>query len=265
MDNLAVRKLGKSQIFQDEFKIIGNSHEMHALSISIQRGYLSIRQSFRLGLLNNTFRTAARPAVNACLEGKKERLIGQRKALSELIDAFKNDVQHDNQLLEPFEPSKTSKNGLNFVANKDLQSFEGKEFPAILTNVLKLIYMLAKEKMVEEKLLVEHLLSTMFSKSKVSSLKEFFLSFLVKNVNFSEEEFEEMANFYEEHRKTLGPGLMKISRSLSYLSFILKELMEYIFDSQQKFKGRRVQDIRLMCSEVEEIDEELRILEKLSF
>ena len=246
------------------FVLIHDNTVVHALTLVVSRGFVSSRKSFDLGILSNSLRPAARQALAPIVQKQKERLNKKKKELSVTLNAFKENLMCDKSLLEYFEPSKTSRNGLNFVSNKDLLTYEGKEQPIVLTNLLKLIYFLAKETQVEEANLAKHLISTVFVERKVTSLKEFFLNILVKNTDFSDEEFRQLAAFYEENKKALGPGLMKISRSLSYISFILKEMMDYIIESNKSFKGVLIQEIRQSNREMTLIEEELKKLEKIT-
>ncbi len=74
-----------------------------------------------------------------------------------------------------------------------------------------------------------------------------------KNAEFSELQFEKMCNIVKENPKILSPpDLLKINRSVSYMTFILKEIYESV--SLKTPEGESVFHIRKLYKKVNEIN-----------
>ena len=247
--------------FNTEWKL-KESLENHVISCVLARKVLPVSVGFIVGLAYLSTRNEVKEDFNVVLKERINTLSEQITKKNDLLGNFKQVCQTDIWLLEAFEPSKTSKNGLNFVLLKEFENYKDKEAPKIMIDLVKLIYLLAKEPIIEENCLTANLVNCLMPKRKCETIKDLFLGEIVKDLDFSTEEYMKIIEIYEQIGKTFGQDLMKISRGISYISFIFKEVLEYVVGSFKEFKGVRVQDLRRFSKEVEILKEEVASLEK---
>lgn len=64
---------------------------------------------------------------------------------------------------------------------------------------------------------------------KIFILENLFLNYISKNTDLSDKQYELIESILKENPKILSsPDLLKINRCVSYMTFILKEICDYI-------------------------------------
>lgn len=187
------------------------------------------------------------------------------------IKEYSRDPSIESLINKQFTPSKTAQNGLNFVTKGEEESLCSKEQPEEIINIFKLIYILVGQDYtnINPQKLIEHLIVEVFpilgveniSKIKYYKLylESLFLNYISKNTDFTDKQYEEMIKIIHENPKILSSSdLLKLSRSVSYMTFILKELYE--FSSQKTNDGTSLFSLRKAKKELNGLNEKLSIL-----
>lgn len=246
--------------FNSDWQLKGSKGE-HCLKLLVGSKVLELKINAVLGLSYLPLRKEIKEDFNEAVIKRVNEIRAKIAEKVNLVESFKIECEQDRLLVEHFEPSKTAKNGLNFVLLKDLEIYKEVEAPSILVDLLKLIYLLAKERIVDDNVLVANLLEVVMPKRRCTNVKDLFLDHILKDLNFSNEEYRKMIEIYELNAKNFGSGLMKISRGVSYISFIMKELIEYLAGSFKEYKGVKVQELRMTGKLVETFKMEIYNLE----
>lgn len=89
-----------------------------------------------------------------------------------------------------------------------------------------------------------------------------FLNYISKNTNITTKQFEQITELIKERPKILSSAdLLKINRSMSYMTFILKEIYEYI--TAKLSDGTALFSLREAKREINELNERINKLKSL--
>lgn len=142
----------------------------------------------------------------------------------------KYDLNHINK---PFIPTKTAQNGLKFITKEEENYLLKKEQPKEIINIFTLIFILLNEEYeyIPPEQLISHLINEVYTKYNVDSIRSLFINYIVKNTqNLNQNQINALAKIIKENPNLLSSSeIMKIHSTLSYMTFILKELVNYIF------------------------------------
>lgn len=177
-------------------------------------------------------------------------------------------------LFGSFVPSKTGKNGLNFVRTEDENNLVNKEQPEEILEFFKVIYVLLKEpfKDIPKNELIIYMKNTLFPKFGVDSFsKQTFLniflietliiSYMVNNVSISEEQYNSLCTIYQTNPKILNSSdFLKLNRSVSYMTFIIKELFDYC--TAKTIDGLPIFKLRESAKKIQNLKDDIEKMHK---
>lgn len=136
-----------------------------------------------------------------------------------------------------FAPSKTGKNGLNFIRAEDENNLILKEQPEEIIDFFKLIYVLLQEpyQHLSNTEILPNLKNNLFSKVGADSFSKLYFYFLeslilnlIAKVTFTEDQYHNLVQIYNSNPKILSSSdFLKVNRSVSYMTFIVKELFDF--------------------------------------
>ena len=235
----------------ENFVQVGSAAE-HALVTAVKRNFFSNVRMMLFGKLLPLISTNCSKEINEVKEKKLKKLCERRKEINSLINRYMADPLTDKGLLGPIECSKTAISGLKYVAVGDLNKMKEKEVNGLLNDFFRIVLILGRSTEKENNP-IENFLKLVTKEG--GSVRELFLRKVLNDLDFDEEETNFMSKFYQEKGTIMGPDLLQWSRSCSYLSFIVKEILAYISNSQTKFDGCKIECIRKMKKEVDTLNE----------
>lgn len=108
-----------------------------------------------------------------------------------------------------------------------------KEQPEVIFEIIAFIYILLGEEFEcfrgKGNAIIENLFDVIYPKYSVDSLKQLFNGYIQENFCCSRKKIELLLTLFEREPKVFStPELIKINRTISYMSFILKDVKEYI-------------------------------------
>lgn len=138
-----------------------------------------------------------------------------------------------------FAPSKTASNGLNFITKEEENNLIKKEQSNEVLNIFRCIYIIINENYegIPSNKIIENLLLNIFHKRKIENLSKehlkaeyLFFNTFPGNLNvFTQSQHESLLKLQQDNPKLLNSSdLLKMSRSVSYMTFILKEVFDYL-------------------------------------
>jgi len=213
-----------------------------ALILAMLKNYLADEKS-RINLFTSIKNfTPFKPYFIQSLISENEDLI---KKFGELSEKYSNDPTVEAQISKLFAPSKTAQNGLNFLTKDEEGNLAKKDQPNEIINIFKLVYVLVNESYEHLPLnqLIPNLLTNIFPKLKIESLKSYYLNTIGKTINISTNQHEKLTKILADNPKLLNSSeLLKINRCVSYMTFMVKEILDYA--SQKTSDGTYVVAIR---------------------
>jgi hypothetical protein len=170
-----------------------------------------------------------------------------------------------------FVPSKTAQNGLNFVTKDEEVFLSTKEQPIEIIYLFKLIYLYLNEPYdaQPDENIINYVINEMENKYNVENLSNLLImleSLLVNhissNVEFEKERLDKIISLVKCCPKILSSSdCLKINRSVSYITFILREIYEYA--TAKTVDGVYVIQLRKAKNEINEMNTKIDYLERL--
>lgn len=201
-------------------------------------------------------------------ENKKVILEMEADPENNLLDQYTEAV-----INKQFMPSKTAQNGLAFVTKEEEIGLCKREQPEEIANIFRLIYHMVDEKMDEfetSQKMIDNFFTNVLPKLKVDNLSKLFynilealfLQHIAKNTEISEERYLLIAEIIKNNPRILSSNdLLKLNRSVSYMSFIIKEVYEfYSLKNPQGVLGLRLRIIKKKYDKIKENNEKLKSL-----
>lgn len=135
--------------------------------------------------------------------------------------------------LKYFIPSKTAQNGLNFFTKEDervLYNLPDDEKYEPVVGIFKFIYILLKEDTNGISNIIKHFFDTIMKKFKADNLKNLFLNTVCPDLYLiNQEQIDRILSLVNNNRNFLkSTVIFKVSRPASFLSFIIKEIFDYV-------------------------------------
>ena len=129
--------------------------------------------------------------------------------------------------------SKTALNGLNFITNDERDNLISKEQPNEVILLFSIILILLNEKYesIPRNKIIEYFFKEIFKQYKVETLKQLFLQNIIKNCNYlNNDQLEKIEELIKANPAlTSSSDMFRINRNISYMTFILKEIIQFIF------------------------------------
>jgi hypothetical protein len=172
-----------------------------------------------------------------------------------------------------FTPSKTAQSGLNFITKDEEQTLASTAQPEDIVYVFKLIYIYLGESYdsLPDDAVIVHLITVLEAKYNVDNLSKYtylqleslFISHICKNVEFDSDRLKKVIELVKKCPKIISSSdFLKINRSMSYLTFILKEIYEYA--TTKSIDGVYVSQLRLLRDEIAVLNKRLESYRKLA-
>lgn len=133
-----------------------------------------------------------------------------------------------------FSPSRTAQNGLNFITKEDemlLCSLPYDENNENIFDMFRFIYILLNEEFsnFKSEKIIPNLFNVIMPKYNSSNLKHLFEFTICTNLNISLNQYHKIEGLLKKNNKFFFSHIIfKISKPASYLTFIIKEIYEFI-------------------------------------
>jgi len=199
-----------------------------ALFLTAIKNYLPLQQ--RLSILINikNLSLVKKEVEGMIIKEYDEKIKNNEK----IIDKYQKDTMVDTQVNKVFAPSKTATNGLNFITKDEEANLMKKEQANEILNIFRCIYIVLNEnyEKVPPNKMIEYLFTNLFPKKKIENLKSLFLNvFPASLATVTQSQHEKLVKLQTENPKLLNSSdLLKLSRSVSYMTFIFKEVFDYL-------------------------------------
>ena len=228
----------KAKIAQEKYNIytIKKSNNktpntVKALYYSLQSGFFQTNQKVKIIFNIKPIFKLYKDSIPSLLSEVIAKLTEKYTLGREYLNKYKNIAL----IVQPFRPSKAALNGLKFLTfSEEEKLFKAEEHKKELINIFKFFLVLLKEEYneVPDKDIIVFLKEKIYQKYKCKTLKELILNHALKNIKtLTSKEYEELATLHRETPRIFSPKeMISISRTLSYISFIVKEVHSYIFE-----------------------------------
>jgi len=201
-----------------------------ALGIFTLSSYLPLKKRLYLNLfhkkLNKLFFATKQVLIQKTIFDHEKMTM----FLHSLIKHFLEDENLIHMLNKSqFIPSKTAQNSLNFILNDEEKNLITNQNPDVI-NLFKLVYLMIDEpfELIEDSKIIENLFISVFKRLKVANLKQFFLNYMIKCLNFKSDKIDCLNDFINKNPKLITPfEFNKINKICSFISIFLKEIYEF--------------------------------------
>ena len=242
-----------------DFELINENVYEHALILTLKTGYFSLKKTYFLFEMSKSIGSQIKNELKLQVHDKLNEWKEKKKQLLAAVSEYLQDDVNNASYLEPYKASKTALNGLKLVANKDIEILAGSDKQP-LRAFFRVLNVLAnnREEGNEVTVFIENVIKTVPG----NAIKDVVQTCILDNFVYSEADEEFLCEYYKEYGSTIGQELLKISRSLSYMSFIVKEILAYLEASNRTFKGRKVKEIRYFNQEIESLERHIAVFER---
>lgn len=203
-----------------------SSPQIEALYLTLKSNFLSENQKISIIFKNPELykNFSKKILLKELISSYETKFINCSEFLS------KYDLNHINK---PFIPTKTAQNGLKFITKEEENYLLKKEQPKEIINIFILIFILLNEEYenIPPEQIISYLINEIYKKYNVDSIRALFINYIVKNTqNLNQKQINSLAKIIKDNPNLLSSSeIMKIHSTLSYMTFILKELVNYIF------------------------------------
>ena len=172
------------------------------------------------------------------------KFINNKKIIKELVDYY-NKIGNDNiinnsnnndydikKIIEPFNPNDTIINSLNFIDKNEEQKLKTEIQHPYINELFKALLILLNEynNKKENKNIFEFLFDDILKKYKVKNIKKLMVNYFVGDrIIINDEQFELIQKMLKSKPDLFSPStLLRYNRAVSYFSFFIKELFNYL-------------------------------------
>ena len=160
-----------------------------------------------------------------------------------------------------FVPSKLSKRSLTYITKEEEQNLTKKDsIPKEITVIFKILYYFLDENFNDEtpaNQLIGNFITSVFEKHKVNDIKSLITNYIDQNkdLKLNKVKYDNLENLFNSCPNIItAQEIAKINRPISYITFILKEIKQFI--------NLKTKDNAYYCYDIKNKNEELNQIKK---
>ena len=241
--NTSVEKIEEHHLTEKDF----SSKKLFAIYLVLHMNFLSVEEKIKGAYLNKE--------LSQCFSKKVlgHELLSFYEAQLKNNQEFLSSIENSSLIIEKgFSPSKVAQNGLNFFSKEEEKVLMENSQHEDVVAIFKIILILLKVdvKSISEDKIISYVFSEVYSKYNITTLKQLFLEVISKTINdVKVKEIEEINALLENHPVIISSSeIMKYNRNMSYMTFIIKDIINYLNLKTQS--GILFAEIRERSSEV---------------
>ena len=232
IQNVKIHNKSKEKIIQPNFiyqipNSFLNSKILSCLYICIKNNFLTEKEKVKVILSNKILYLHEKnnfEKIKEVYEKEKEKIKEKEKE--------KIDLNKKNEI-SIFTPSKTALNCLIYITKEEMSNLKNNTSVEIGL-IFKLIYIIIDENYNENTTaskLIENFIKVILLKYKVKDLKNLLIHYCNKNtnLNLNQTKIDKIKDILNKNPKLISNNdIKKINRPLSYITYLLKEIHDYI-------------------------------------
>ncbi len=232
IQNVKIHNKSKEKIIQPNFiyqipNSFLNSKILSCLYICIKNNFLTEKEKVKVILSNKILYLHEKnnlEKIKEVYEKEKEKIKEKEKE--------KIDLNKKNEI-SIFTPSKTALNCLIYITKEEMSNLKNNTSVEIGL-IFKLIYIIIDENYNENTTaskLIENFIKVILLKYKVKDLKNLLIHYCNKNtnLNLNQTKIDKIKDIINKNPKLISNNdIKKINRPLSYITYLLKEIHDYI-------------------------------------
>ena len=231
----------------------------HALVCAVKQHVFPIAQNILFCYILPQAKQTYYEQIQQRIKRKLTQLNEEKQKINDIVGKYCYDTDTVKELLYPFVPSKTASQALKFVTFEGLKLLKEKELSTVGRKFFTLVLLISRLYTQDDNLLDCFL--EKIKETEGRTIKSFVLEKVIKNLDFSENEFKQIEIVLEED--FLGEELIKWSRTCGYFAFIIREIVRYIQQSQEFYCSYKIESIRNMLTNKIEISKTIEGLEEI--
>ena len=251
-------------IFNDFPENIKNSKGLCCIYMAMKKNYFDKKSLYNVLVHNPILYKCYGSNLKFLLEDKIKNLKNQ---ISELENYFSKWGDIETYLSKQFVISKTPLQSLVFFTKSEEQNLLKKldETPKEVGLVFRFLYYFLDEPFDEnssDKDLISNFLNNFYTKHNVKDIKNLLMNYANNNkdMNLTKEKYDKLQNLIDSENKIINPiAFAKINRPISYLTFFIKEVNEFI--NLKTLDGVFYFELRVKNAELQKLKKELEIIE----
>ena len=251
-------------IFNNFPEEIKNSKSLCYIYMAMKKNYFDKKDLFNILVHNPILYKCYGSNLKFLLDDKINNLKNQ---ISELENYFSKWGDIENYLSKKFVLSKTPLQSLVFFTKPEEQNLLKKldETPKEVGLVFRFLYYFLDEPFDEnssDKDLISNFLNNFYTKYNAKDIKNLLLNYSNNNkdMNLTKEKYEKLQNIIDSENRIINPiAFAKINRPISYLTFFIKEVNEFM--NLKTLDGVFYFELRLKNAELQKLKEKLEYIE----